>query len=199
MNQNTRPDGTEANPSARGTKPESIGTKPSARGTNPSAAGRKPATRKNYGYLLMNSSLVFILPLLSVVGEHRIEHSPVNWDLLGKWFVFWAIGIRLFTAGIKQASNPEFTATNIFRLTTRESYVVIRELGFANISLGVMGILSVINDNWRLIAAISGGIFFGLAALQHFLKKPDSQNEGIAMLYDLIVFFVTLFYLIFQS
>jgi hypothetical protein len=153
---------------------------------------------KKHFYLWMNISLVFTLPLLSIIAETWTEHSPVSWELVGKWSIFWAIGIRLFTAGIKQASSPEFTATSIFKLKGRESYVVIRELGFANISLGVMGILSVINDNWRVIAAITGGLFFGLAALQHCLKKADSRNEVVAMLYDLLVFFGILFYLVFK-
>ncbi|HMF70608.1 MAG TPA: DUF6790 family protein, partial [Flavitalea sp.] len=101
---------------------------------------------------------------------------------------------RLFTAGIKQASDPEFTAREIFRFTSRESFVVIRELGFANIAMGAMGILSVINDHWRLLTAITTCIFFGLAALQHFSKKPESVNEMIALLYDIIVFIALLLF-----
>jgi hypothetical protein len=80
-------------------------------------------------------------------------------------------------------------------MKTRESFVVIRELGFANISMGIMGILSVINNNWRPLAAIVGGLYPGLAGFQHLFKKPDSRNEVIAMLYDLCVFVVVLFYL----
>jgi hypothetical protein len=139
-------------------------------------------------FFLLNISFLFIFPLLSVAFEHYLDHSAVSGDLLGKWFIFWAVGIRLFTAGIKQASNPEFTATQIFKFNSRESYIVIRELGFANMALGTMGILSVINEQWRLIAAITSGLFFGLAGVQHLLKKPVSQNEWIAEIYDLLVF-----------
>ena len=152
--------------------------------------------RENNFYLLLNISLIFILPLLSITSEFIINKATINWELAAKWFVFWAIGIRLFVAGVKQASSPEFTATKLFNLKHRESYVVIRELGFANISLGMMGILSVINDNWRLIAAITGGLYLGFAGLQHCLKKTDSKNEVIAMLYDFLVFIVILLYLI---
>ncbi len=115
--------------------------------------------------------------------------------LIGKWFVFWTTGIRLFTAGISQSSNPAFTA-RIFKMKTLESYIVIRELGFANISLGVMGILSVINDHWRILAAITGCLFFGLAGIQHLFKKSDSTNEIIAMIGDLFVMIILLSYLI---
>jgi hypothetical protein len=159
-----------------------------------------PATklviRGNNSYLLLNISLIFILPLLSIAGEFVIDKVPISWELAAKWFVFWTIGIRLFVAGVKQASSPEFTATKLFNLKNSESYVVITELGFANMSLGMIGILSVINDSWRLIAAITGGLYLGFAGLHHCLKKTDSKNEVIAMLYDFIVFIVILLYLI---
>jgi hypothetical protein len=75
--------------------------------------------------------------------------------------------------------------------------VVIRELGFANISMGAMGILSVINNDWRILAAMVGGLFLGLAGIQHLFKKPDSRNEVVAMIYDLSVLVVIFLYLIF--
>jgi hypothetical protein len=147
-------------------------------------------------YLIINIFLLIVFPLFSISAEHLFEQEVFTWQLLGKWFIFWAIGIRLFTAGISQASNPAFTA-RIFRMKSQESFVIIRELGFANISLGVMGILSVINHDWRLLAAIVGGLFLGIAGLQHLFKKPDSQNEVIAMFYDLSVLIIIILYLIF--
>jgi hypothetical protein len=158
---------------------------------------RRSSKNGNYVYLIMNIFLLFILPLLSIASECIVEKESMNWILIGKWFIFWAIGIRLFTAGIKQSSNPEFTAVKIFKMKSSESFVVIRELGFANIALGVMGILSVINNNWRILAAITGGLFFGLAGIQHLFKKPDSRNELIAMIYDVTVLLIILLYLVF--
>lgn len=152
---------------------------------------------KGYNYLIIVFLLMFILPAISIAWEIFFEGASFGWPLICKWIVFWCVGIRLFTAGIKQASNPEYTASNIFKFKAKESLVVIRELGFANIALGVMGILSVINTNWRSIAAITGGIFFGLAGVQHLFKKPDSRNELIAMISDLYVFVIALLYIIF--
>jgi hypothetical protein len=154
------------------------------------------AVRRKDGYLLMNLLLFLFLPLLSMISELYFEHRYFTWALIGKWIIFWAVGIRLFTAGISQSSNPAFTA-RIFNMSTVESYVVIRELGFSNIALGVIGILSAINDCWRSIAAISGCLFFGLAGIQHLLKKPDTGNEVIAMTGDLFVFTVLILYLVF--
>jgi hypothetical protein len=163
---------------------------------NSRTAKKRSIAGVNYTYLIFNISLIFILPVLSTTGEFVIGKLPITLEPAAKWFIFWAIGIRLFVAGIKQASSPEFTATKLFNLKSAESYVIIRELGFANISLGVMGILSVINDDWRLIAAITGGLYLGFAGLQHCLKKPESLNEVVALIYDLIVFILISLYLI---
>jgi hypothetical protein len=151
--------------------------------------------RKINSFLLLSMGLLFVAPLLSITGEVIFEHTSCTWMLVGKWFVFWTTGIRLFTAGISQSSNPAFTA-GIFKMKTQESYIVIRELGFANISLGVMGILSVLNDQWRMLAALTGCLFFGLAGIQHIFKKPDSTNEIIAMTGDLFVAIILLSFLI---
>ena len=148
-------------------------------------------------YLWLNISLLIILPLLSIASARLFESEIVTVQLAAKWFIFWAIGIRLFTTGIKQATDPKFTGTKIFKFTSKESFVVIRELGFANIVLGVMGILSLINDDWRSISAITGGLFFGLAAMQHATRKPDSENEWIALVYDAVVFVMMLLYFAF--
>ena len=150
---------------------------------------------KKYSYLFMNLSMAVLLPAMAILYDHFFEHEVVNGELIGKWFIFWAIGIRLFTAGVSQASNPRFTA-GIFKMKSQESYVLIRELGFANISLGAMGILSVIHHDWRILAAITGGLFLGLAGIQHLFKKPDSQKEVIAMIYDLFVLLVIIIYVL---
>jgi hypothetical protein len=158
----------------------------------------KPVPQKVNSFLVFHLAILVILPVLSVFGDSYFENERLDWQLMGKWFIFWAIGIRLFVAGIKQASNPEYTATKIFHLKKGEGLIVIRELGFANISLGVMGILSVINNNWRLIAAVTGGLFFGLAGIQHLFNKSIGRNESIAMFGDLFVLLMVALYLIFS-
>ncbi|HLA58880.1 MAG TPA: DUF6790 family protein [Puia sp.] len=157
-------------------------------------AGAASVKKKNYSYLFINVLLAIILPLLSVLWDCLYEHETFSWELIGKWFIFFAVGIRLFTAGISQASNPAFTG-GIFKMKTTESFAIIRELGFANISLGVMGILSVLNNNWRVMAAVTGGLFLGLAGIYHLFKKPDSSNELIAMVYDLFALVIIILYL----
>lgn len=155
------------------------------------------AKQKNMQYIIISISFLCILPLASVVAEMKLEETTLHWILFGKWFLFWASGIRLFIAGIWRVSDPEYIAIKVFRININENYAMIRELGIANIALGCMGILSLINEHWRLLAAITSAIFFGLMALQDFSRKSDTFNEYIVLVYDSTVFIVLVFFCVF--
>ena len=148
-------------------------------------------------YLVSLLLFMLVLPVTSIGVEWQFYHAQQGWALIGKWFVFWAIGVRLFVAGIRQVAKPVFTAKEIFNISGEDSLVVIRELGFANICFGLLGILSLIKPIWCQAAAIAGGLYFGLAGVLHLFKKPDSINEVIALVSDLYIFVLLLLYLIF--
>lgn len=134
---------------------------------------------------------MLILPLISAAIEADF-FKPIPGLLLviGKWFLFWAVGMRLFTAGIRQAIKPEFTARDIFHINDSQSHVIVRELGFMNICLGLTAILSLFIPGWRTAAAFAGGLYMSIAGIQHIIKKPVSPNEVVAMVSDLFIFVV---------
>ena len=146
-------------------------------------------------YLFSVLLFMLVLPLVSVIIDIYVNDFPFTMLLAGKWLIFWAIGVRLFIAGIRQATKPAFTAQQIFRISGSDSFPVIRELGFANICMGLIGILSILQPSWRMPAAIVGGLYFGLAGMMHVFKKPDSRNEMIALVSDLYIFLIMLFYM----
>ena len=149
-------------------------------------------------YLINVLATMLILPLACIIAEAAVKPTPVNWSLIGKYFIFWAIGVRLLIAGLKQSLQPRFTAEQIFNIrNSEESLAVVRELGFANICLGLAGILSLFRTEWRPVAAITGGLYFGLAGLLHVFRAPASRNETIAKVSDLSIFGVVLLYLFF--
>ena len=148
-------------------------------------------------FILMIALLMFVFPILSILAELFIFHSTVGTMLLiGKWFVFWAVGIRLFTAGLRQAVNPRFTAEKILGITGSEPLIFVQELGFANLSMGVLGLCSILNGAWTLPAAIVGGLFIGLAGMRHTLSKERNLLENGAMISNLIIFVILLTYVI---
>lgn len=143
--------------------------------------------------------LMLILPTLSVAIDFWNNNSDHTfWDLVGKWFVFWSIGLRLLTAGLRQSINPVFTAREIFGIADIKSFQVVKELGFANICLGILGSASLFIPEWRTASAISGGLFLGIAGVNHLTRKPSNLNEVIPMVSNLFVFAVLAAYLSFH-
>jgi uncharacterized protein DUF6790 len=136
-------------------------------------------------YLAMILLTMGALPVVSLLFEARFGGGHADWLLLaGKWFVFWAVGVRLLLAGLRQTRDPAFTAA---MLNVREpaSFIVVQELGFASLSLGVLGLLAILNASWIVPAAVAGGLFLGLAGIKHALKGDRTVKENIAMVSDL--------------
>jgi len=129
-----------------------------------------------------------VFPLLSTLIEsltHQNHEAVI--DLVGKWFVFWAVGVRLLTAGVRQIVKPGLTSEGILGIKGREVWQLVRELGFANVSIGLVGIISLWKSNWRIPDAIAGGLFLLLAGIAHLPKKDRTAEEGLAMYSDLAI------------
>jgi len=140
---------------------------------------------------------MFVLPVASVLIEATFFKSSFAFMfLIGKWFVFWAIGARLFLAGLRQAITPQFTAEQILGLKTKEPLIVIQELGFANLSIGLLGLTSILIPAWVFPAALTGGLFYGLAGFRHIASKERNRLETIALVSDLFIFVVMFGYLL---
>ncbi len=155
----------------------------------------KKARRINKFYLSTVLLLMLVLPVVSILIDRHYQPNGSLIALTGKWFVFWAIGMRLFTAGIRQVAKPAFTLQQIFHIQSTGAQAVVKELGFANICFGLAAILSLFIPGWRPAAAFAGGLYLGIAGINHLIKKPASLNEVIAMISDLFVFVVIGVYL----
>ena len=146
------------------------------------------------------SAILFFLvvPIAAIcIDDYMVDNERTFVEIAFKWFIFSGIGLRLGTAGIKQIIHPQFTAKEIFKISENASFLV-RELGFANLCFSILAILSLFINNFRVPAAITGGIYFGLAALLHIFKKKDSDNEVFAMISDIYIFAVLAILLIFN-
>jgi hypothetical protein len=140
-------------------------------------------------YYAVIIGLMVVLPILSAVAEVLLG-STAGWvPLLGKWFVFWGVGIRLGIAGIRQILRPGLTA-DLLQIKDAASHKLVRELGYGNLAIGATGALSLLLPNWTLAAAMCGGLFYGFAGLQHATTKERSTEENWAMWSDLWLFAV---------
>jgi vacuolar-type H+-ATPase subunit I/STV1 len=149
----------------------------------------------NKVYLFTILLLMLILPVISIAVDYKYHREPGLITSIGKWFIFWAIGIRLLLAGIRQTEKPAFTLAEIFHIKNRESEVIVRELGFANICFGITAVLSIFIPEWRAAAGFTGGLYMGIAGVYHIIKKPVGANEVIAMVSDIYIFIVLAVYL----
>jgi hypothetical protein len=136
-------------------------------------------------YFVIVILLLFLCPLASVAVEaFRFQETLTNWILIGRWWAFWAVGVRLFLAGMRQVVQPQFTAEEIFEIHDPSALPVIREIGFANLSIGTLGICSIFRSDWVVPAAIVGGLYYGLAGLVHLPHQNKNAKEYVAMVSD---------------
>ncbi len=140
-------------------------------------------------YVLLISLLMGVLPLASIVSEAGWRPDPA---VAGKWCVFWMVGARLFAAGLRQTLQPRYTAEKILGLPGEANRVVVRELGFANLALGVGGIATLAAPSWTPPLALVGGIFYAAAGIQHALHTGRNKMQSFAMATDLFAAVVLL-------
>jgi hypothetical protein len=142
-------------------------------------------------YLVSILVLLILAPAVSVVAEFATSSVPADLiGLIGKWMTFWAVGVRLFLAGVKQTAQPSFTARDIFQIDDPHASGLVREIGFGNLSMGLLGLASFLKPEWLVPAAIVGGLYYGLAGLGHLFKGERNAKENIAMLTDFLAFIV---------
>src|SRR5271168_2776206 len=100
-------------------------------------------------YFLIVLLFRLVLPVGSIYLEHSYLHSATpRMLLIGKWFVFWSAGVRLFLAGLRQFFQPRFTAEQIFGIKSDDALPLVRELGVANFATGVVGIASLVRPGF---------------------------------------------------
>jgi hypothetical protein len=148
-------------------------------------------------YFALIVLLLFVFPVASVTFEAGLSQRAVSLMFLtGKWFVFWAVGVRLFIAGIRQVVQPRFTAKEIFGIDDHGSFAIVREVGFANLSMGLLGVWSLFRIGWIAPAALVGGLYYGFAGIGHVFHKGKNVKEYTAMISDGFVFLVLMVFLL---
>lgn len=135
-------------------------------------------------YLAAILVLMLIAPLASVLVEALVAGGALA-PLVLKWFVVWGVGARLGLAGVKQVTQPAFTAETIFEISDPKAQVIVQELRFANLTFGVLGLLSLAFPSFLVPAAVGGGLFYLLAGVKHALRPEKNRTETIAMVSDL--------------
>lgn len=138
------------------------------------------------GYFVLVVLQTIVLPIVSGTVELvTVGGGPI--DVFGKWWVFWGVGTRLLVAGVAQVSGKGPT-TAILGSTAPsvQEQQLARELGTANIAMGLTGLLALV-PGWALPAGLAGGLFLLIAGIMHVPKRNKNAKETLATWTDLLV------------
>lgn len=142
-------------------------------------------------YLVSIVLLLLVFPIASIAIDALAFHGAADLvGTVGRWFVFWAVGVRLFIAGVRQVAQPQFTAESIFEVKEFAALAIVREVGFANLAMGALGLSSLVEPLWMVPAAFVGGLYYGLAGFGHLIRPKRNRHEQIALVSDLLIFIV---------
>ena len=146
-------------------------------------------------YLLIVVMLLGVLPIASI-GIEYAQSAGNLMELVGKWFVFWAVGVRLVIAGARQVLQPAHAALSFFSIEDPKARPIVQELGFGNLALGMLGLVSLWQIGWIAPAALAGALYYGLAGIRHLGDKVRTDDGVVAMIADLIVCVILAAYLV---
>jgi hypothetical protein len=121
------------------------------------ASGEKSRELGPMGYFILVIAQTIVFPIVSGI----IELAVVGGDpilVFGKWWAFWGVGTRLLVAGIVQVSGGGPTTAILGSATPSvQEKQLARELGWANLSIGLAGLLALV-PGWAVRAGFAGGI-----------------------------------------
>lgn len=127
-----------------------------------------------------------IIPVIFIIVEAEIRRrkdQEFKWsNLCCKWFSFWVLGFGAISVGLMQSLNPAYTAS-LLNVQTSDM-IVIRELGCAQIGMGILGLLAIKFHSFRKPAAISYGLFILGAVILHVARLGHINADEIVSLAD---------------
>lgn len=139
-------------------------------------------------YVILVVLLTILLPGGFALGERFVFNGGADLlTYLGKWTVFWAGGVRLLAAGVRQVVQPGWTLREVFEVASDDGKPVVQELGFANIAIGLVCTLSLIEPRFLVAGAVVSGVFYAFAGLKHATADNRNTNRNVAMLTDVYV------------
>lgn len=141
-------------------------------------------------------TIMIIMPIVCSLIDIQRKEGSKKWIIITKWFLFWSIGIRSFTAGTVQLIYPKYTAEIIFDLVGNHCYIFIRELGVANIAIGLSAIISFKYADWRIPIAFISLIFYLFLSLNHIVNFQAGFNEIVSLAGDMLVVLVLCVFLV---
>lgn len=87
-------------------------------------------------YILVFIVVTLIVPIASILSEYVSGTATPLTMLIGKWIVFWGVGVRLLTVGMSQILRPQMSDSGILGIEGEGAEKIVRVAG-ANWGTGV--------------------------------------------------------------
>lgn len=117
-----------------------------------------------------------IVPILGALIHLFVSKKPRTsnrlLELLLVWFLGVGIGIGSIVSGLTQVLNPQMVAQSVGWPNTP----FLREVGFANISYGILGLLSIRYRSFWVPTIIAFTVFMWGAAVVHIYNIQQTSN-----------------------
>ena len=154
----------------------------------------------------MEISYIFVgVPLLGAIIHLFVSKKPRSLnritELLLLWYLGVGIGVGSLFSGLVQVISPEIVAQS-----TGWGYSpFLREVGFANISYGIVGLLAVRFRNFWAPTIIAYAVFMWGAAAGHIYEIQQTANlsagnAGTVLYLDILMpLFLIILLLVYQK
>lgn len=139
------------------------------------------------------------IPILGALIHLLVSKKPKTLnriiELLLVWFLGFGIGVGSIFSGLTQVFSPEMVAQSVGWPNTP----FLREVGFANISYGILGLLSIRYRSFWAPTIIAYTVFMWGAAIGHIFNIQQTGNvaagnAGTVLYLDILmpIFFIIL-------
>lgn len=152
----------------------------------------KQGVRKLF-HLISKISISVILPLICILIEiaifKRQNKTIIFKNIFLKWLCFWVIGFSAISVGVMQAFNPSYTADLLH--VNMSDFIIVQELGYAQLGIGIVALLSLKWVQFKKPAVIAYGTFIFGCTVIHFLRfSAIDLGEIISTLNDIWILIV---------
>ncbi len=131
-------------------------------------------------------SLIVLPPILGFI--HSLVKKANKMEMIFLYYAFIGVGVQGIVTGIIQFLHPDFVVTYV----EWPYSPFLLELGLANLSYGLLGLLSPwMNRGWQNATAVGYSLFLlftGIGHVIHILRDGPSAGHTGAFLYsDLLI------------
>lgn len=115
--------------------------------------------------------------------------------IYAKWVIFWGIGLRYIISGFYFVYDP-FQIGKESRSGHDAIARLAKDLGWAEVCIGLLGVVSLFEPGIRWVAGMVGGLLSGITGARHFTLDTLSKKDRLWTYINIVVFILVIIYLI---